>query len=52
MELGSDFIKWFHFIMAIVKLMIKVFGTSDEKTKEDEFTNNHDHDCQRVIDSA
>lgn len=31
MHIGSDFFKWFGFIVKLVRLFIEIFGDDDEK---------------------
>lgn len=40
MELGSDFFKWFSFVVQAIKLFISIFGNDDDKAKNgDDQTN-------------
>lgn len=49
MHIGSDFFKWVQVIVAILRILGRVFGDDEDKKADDEVQGNHVHEVDRIV---
>lgn len=49
MKFGSDFFKTIQFVMAILRLIARIFGETEDKKLDDTFGKNHMHDVDEFV---
>lgn len=52
MTFGEDFFKIIQFVMAVMRLIARIFGDDDDKKHDDEIMGNHAHEVDKVIEST
>lgn len=49
MTFGQDFFKTVQFIVAVLRLLARIFGDDDDKKSDDEIMGNHAHEIDTII---
>jgi len=49
MTFGADFFKTVQFIVAVLRLLARIFGDNDDKKIDDEISGNHAHEIEEII---
>lgn len=49
MRFGSDFFKWFEFVIAIIRMAVKVFGDKEDVEADDEMKEKHGHYADKLV---
>ncbi len=52
MHFGQDWFKTIQFVMAILRLIARIFGDDEDKKTDDEIQGNHAHEADKVIDTT
>lgn len=52
MTFGSDFFKTLQFIMAVLRLLARIFGDEKDKEIDDKIQGNHAHEIDKIINTT
>ncbi|MBA7623565.1 hypothetical protein ES703_30962 [subsurface metagenome] len=52
MHFGEDWFKTIQFVMAILRLIARIFGDKDDKKFDDEIQGNDAHEVEKIINTT
>ena len=52
MQFGADWFKTIQFVMAVLRLIARIFGDEEDKKRDDEIAGNHAHEVETIIDTT
>lgn len=52
MKFGEDWFKTIQFVMAVLRLIARIFGDDEDKKNDDEIQGNHAHEVDKIIDTT
>ena len=52
MTFGSDFFKTVQFIVAVLRLLARIFGDDKDKEEDDKIMGNHAHEVEEIINTT
>jgi len=52
MTFGEDFFKIIQFVVAVMRLIGRIFGDDKDKKYDDQIMGNHAHEADKIIDST
>lgn len=52
MHFGTDFFRIIQFVVAIMRLIGRIFGDDEDKKIDDDIQGNHAHEADKIIDTT
>lgn len=52
MTFGEDFFKTIQFVVAVLRLLARIFGDDSDKENDDKISGNHAHEIEDVIQTT
>jgi len=52
MTFGEDFFKTVQFVVAVLRLIARIFGDDKDKEFDDKIAGNHAHEIEKIIDTT
>lgn len=49
MTFGEDFFKIIQFVMAVLRLIARIFGDDEDKKHDDNIMGNHAHEIDKIV---
>lgn len=52
MHFGTDWFKTIQFVMAVLRLIARIFGDAEDKKTDDDIQGNHAHEVDKIINTT
>jgi len=52
MQFGSDWFKTIQFVLAVLRLLARIFGDEADRKEDDAIQGNHAHEVEEIIKST